>query len=50
MKVGDTISDMKEGVDAGVWTVGVIIASSEMGVRIEEYSSLTEEDKAVIIS
>ena len=28
VKVGDTISDIKEGVNAGVWTAGVIEGSS----------------------
>lgn len=32
VKVGDTISDIKEGVNAGVWTAGVIEGSSELGL------------------
>lgn len=50
MKVGDTISDMKEGVNAGVWTVGVIVGSSEMGLSLNEYTSLPELDKQNLIS
>ncbi len=35
VKVGDTTSDIKEGVNAGAWSVGgVIIGSSEMGVKL----------------
>lgn len=36
VKVGDTIADIKEGVNAGVWSIGVILGSSEMGLNIEE--------------
>jgi phosphonoacetaldehyde hydrolase len=50
VKVGDTISDMKEGVNAGVWTVGVIVGSSEMGLSLNEYTSLPELDKQNLIS
>lgn len=32
IKYGDTIADIKEGVNAGVWTVGVILGSNEMGL------------------
>ncbi|WP_340371880.1 hypothetical protein [Peribacillus sp. FSL E2-0218] len=50
LKVGDTASDMKEGVHAGVWSVGVIVGSSEMGLSLEEYTSLSEWDKENVIS
>ena len=50
VKVGDTISDVKEGMNAGVWSVGVIIGSSEMGLGLEEYSGLTQADKEVEIA
>ncbi|MGE7758789.1 phosphonoacetaldehyde hydrolase [Peribacillus sp. NPDC097895] len=50
VKVGDTISDMQEGVNAGVWSVGVIVGSSEMGLSLNEYTSLSEFDKEIVIS
>ena len=37
VKVGDTVSDIKEGKNAGVYTVGVIEGSSEMGLTEKEY-------------
>lgn len=40
IKVGDTVSDIKEGKNAGVYTVGVVIGSSEMSLTQEEYGSL----------
>jgi phosphonoacetaldehyde hydrolase len=48
VKVGDTASDMKEGVNAGVWTVGVIEGSSEMGLTQEEVESLSETEKDAV--
>ncbi|MFJ7978144.1 phosphonoacetaldehyde hydrolase [Peribacillus sp. NPDC096379] len=50
VKVGDTISDIKEGVQAGVWSVGVIIGSSEMGLSLNEFNRLSESDKEAVIS
>ncbi|MEH7308914.1 phosphonoacetaldehyde hydrolase [Neobacillus drentensis] len=50
VKVGDTISDIVEGNHAGVWSVGVIIGSSEMGLSLEEFHALSEFDREVIIS
>ena len=41
IKVGDTVADIKEGVNPGVITVGVIEGSSVMGYTKEEYESLT---------
>ena len=46
IKVGDTISDIKEGKNAGMVSVGVIEGSSVMGLTKEEYESLNEKDKA----
>lgn len=36
VKVGDTVSDIEEGKAAGVWTVGVIMGSSELGMTEDE--------------
>lgn len=40
IKVGDTISDIREGKNAGVFTVGIVEGSSEMGLTKEEYEAL----------
>ncbi|MFD5019024.1 phosphonoacetaldehyde hydrolase [Paenibacillus sp. NPDC058367] len=50
VKVGDTISDIQEGVNAGVWSVGVIIGSSEMGLSQEEFNALSDVEKETVIS
>lgn len=44
-KVGDTVSDIKEGIAAGVITVGVIEGSSVMALSEEQYNALSDEEK-----
>lgn len=45
IKVGDTVSDILEGKNAGVITVGVLEGSSEIGLLESEYEKLTKEEK-----
>lgn len=45
IKVGDTVSDIKEGKNAGVRTIGVIEGSSEMGLTQQEYEALSASEK-----
>ncbi|MBS5395466.1 MAG: phosphonoacetaldehyde hydrolase [Clostridium sp.] len=45
VKVGDTVSDIKEAVHAGVWAVGVVEGSSELGFTEEEYNALSESER-----
>lgn len=40
IKVGDTAADMKEGRNAGMWTVGVILGSSELGLTEAEVKEM----------
>ena len=41
VKVGDTIADIKEGVNAKVWTVGVVLGSNELGLTLDEVNALS---------
>lgn len=45
LKVGDTISDIKEGKNAGVLTAGVVIGSSQMGLSEKEFAQLSSKEK-----
>ncbi|MCC9081251.1 hypothetical protein LOS23_11650 [Enterococcus faecium] len=47
IKVGDTVSDIQEGKNAGVLTVGVIEGSSLMGISYDEYQKLEMGKKIV---
>ena len=44
LKYGDTISDIREGLNAGVWSVGVILGSNELGLTEEEVNALPAEE------
>lgn len=48
IKVGDTVSDIKEGLAAGVISVGVIEGSSLMALSEAEYNVLGEEEKKAV--
>jgi phosphonoacetaldehyde hydrolase len=41
VKIGDTISDIEEGINAGMWSVGVVMSSNEMGLTQNELSLLS---------
>ena len=49
MKVGDTVSDIKEGKNAGMISVGILEGSSVLGLIESEYNSLTPSAKASIL-
>jgi phosphonoacetaldehyde hydrolase len=38
VKIGDTVADIEEGVNAGMWSVGVINSSNEMGLSLSDIS------------
>lgn len=48
VKVGDTIADIKEGVNAKVWSIGIITGSNEMGITEEEYNLRTPDELAAL--
>jgi phosphonoacetaldehyde hydrolase len=45
IKVGDTLQDVYEGRNAGVWTVGVVIGSSLLGLSSEEFVQLDRDER-----
>ena len=40
VKVGDTILDLEEGLNAGAWTIGLAKSGNELGVNLAEANSL----------
>lgn len=40
VKVGDTIADIREGINAKVHTVGVVTGSNELGLNEQEYRNM----------
>lgn len=49
VKIGDTPSDIEEGVNAGMWTVGITRTGNEAGLTEEEWEALSEEERAEVI-
>ena len=45
IKVGDTASDIREGKNAGVCSLGIIEGSSMLGLSQDEYEALSAEEK-----
>lgn len=45
IKVGDTLPDMEEGLNAGMWTVGVSLTGSLLGLTEEEVHALSADEK-----
>jgi phosphonoacetaldehyde hydrolase len=45
VKVGDTKADILEGLNAGVWSVGVVVGSSQMGLSYDEFNNLSERKR-----
>lgn len=44
VKVGDTIADIKEGLNAKVWSIGIVTGSNEMGLSEEVYNHRSAEE------
>jgi phosphonoacetaldehyde hydrolase len=44
VKIGDTISDIEEGINAGMWSVGVVMSGNEMGLSQKEISMLDKSE------
>ncbi len=45
VKVGDTIPDIEEGRNAGVWSVGVLSSGNEIGLSFADWQSLPEPER-----
>lgn len=44
VKVGDTIADIREGVNAGVWSVGVVLGSNELAMTKKEVKKADRDE------
>jgi len=45
VKVGDTVLDIADGLNAGVWSVGVLDSSSDMGLSEAEFAALDGDER-----
>jgi phosphonoacetaldehyde hydrolase len=49
LKVGDTVADVGEGLNAGAWTAAVVCSGNEVGLPKNEFDSLDEQKKSELI-
>lgn len=47
VKVGDTVPDIEEGRNAGVWSLGVAATGSDMGLSAPQFASLAPADRNI---
>jgi phosphonoacetaldehyde hydrolase len=45
VKVGDTVADVEEGLNAGMWSVAVTLSGNEVGLTVDELAALSPEDR-----
>lgn len=50
VKIGDTISDIEEGRNAGMWTIGLTRTGNMVGLDAETWSALSEEKKTALLT
>jgi phosphonoacetaldehyde hydrolase len=46
IKIGDTISDIEEGSNAGMWTVGIARTGNMIGLAPEELAALPAAEQS----
>ncbi len=46
VKIGDTVSDIEEGRNAGMWTIGIAVTGNEVGLSEEEWRAIDEGERA----
>ena len=49
VKVGDTPNDIAEGLNAGMWTIGITRTGNEAGLTEREWSELPVSDRASVL-
>jgi phosphonoacetaldehyde hydrolase len=47
VKVDDTIPGVEEGLNAGMWTIGLAISGNEVGLQLPEWHALSEDDQRI---
>ena len=45
VKIGDTVSDIHEALNAGMWAIGIAATGNEVGLSACDLASLTEEER-----
>jgi phosphonoacetaldehyde hydrolase len=45
VKIGDTSTDIAEGLNAGMWTIGITATGNEIGLSLDDWAALPKEEQ-----
>jgi len=45
VKIDDTIPGIEEGLNSGMWTIGLAVSGNEVGMTLEQWNALPEAEK-----
>jgi phosphonoacetaldehyde hydrolase len=45
VKIDDTVPGVEEGLNAGMWTIGLAVSGNEVGLTLEQWKALSETEK-----
>lgn len=48
IKVGDTLTDIEEGLNAGMWTVGLSLTGNLLGLNESEFNALSPDERGKV--
>lgn len=48
VKVDDTVPGIEEGLNAGMWTVGVAVSGNEVGLSLDDWQALPQAEKEAL--
>jgi phosphonoacetaldehyde hydrolase len=46
VKIGDTAVDIEEGLNGGMWSVGVAVTGNEVGLTVKEFTALPSDEQS----
>ena len=47
VKIDDTIPGVEEGLNAGMWTIGLAVSGNEVGMMLDQWRALPEAEKRI---
>jgi phosphonoacetaldehyde hydrolase len=50
VKIGDTVSDIEEGLNAGMWTIGLTRSGNSVGLTLAEWEVLGAEERGRMLA
>jgi len=50
VKIDDTVPGIEEGLNAGMWTIGLAVSGNEVGLSLEDWQGLPETEQAAMRS